>query len=766
MHVGVTVAATWLRTAAFSGLLGLASLFAAGGQEKAAEALWKVPVTVEGGGSAPARLSAVDLSSGERLVSDGWQVETPWEGVIELPPSSGWQLAAQAEGFWAASRAVVADGQPARLRLLPTGTAAGGLRWPRGEPAPPEVAVRFAGAPGPEGQSDPDLPETTVTCSVAEGRWACRLPAGVLDLRIEAPDYTPHYFWDVAVQPGRSVDLGGVRLARGASVAGWVETPGQSPEGGTTVELEPRGGGWLGDPTSRRRMSSLARETRANERGFFQLGAVAPGGYLLRARQSGLPPVEVYPVDVAAGEELVLADAVVLRPAADLHVVLDPPVDPRGSPWIVGIQRLEAMTHISNAPDEAAADLGGTWSHPGLAAGGGYTLRVTDTEGSAWVWENLELEPGRNDVPVDIPLVRIAGRIRRGGEPVRGTLIFGSTQGRQQIRVTADEDGELEGYLPHEGVWPVELALTTGGIETGAQALDPVEVRVAPGQPVARLALELPDTCLAIQVFEEDRPVEADLTMVRTGEDKRREVVARTSEDGELELLGLSPGTVVVRASTRYGKASEWIAVEIREKAAIPRLELVIEEKTTLAGEVRFRGTPFPGARIVAYPDYGGPAAMTTREISRFDGVFELRLPARATSTEIIVIPPGFDVQIFKIPLSRSPAPLTIDLESSGSTLTLLRSAGASRKELWKTAELVHRGADLKVRLLASLLRVSGRWEHREDRVSFQGLEPGEYRLCPPASECRSVVLNPGSEAFLDFRADSRQAEAVEGAEP
>jgi hypothetical protein len=100
--------------------------------------------------------------------------------------------------------------------------------------------------------------------------WKCKVPAGVLDLRFQAPGFIPRYLWGVQVQPNGTVRPGRLELRRGSAVQGWIVTADGVPLGdGAKVNLRPRISGALRDPAERKRLESLRFDAPVNAKGFF-----------------------------------------------------------------------------------------------------------------------------------------------------------------------------------------------------------------------------------------------------------------------------------------------------------------------------------------------------------------------------------------------------------------------------------------------------------------------------------------------------------------
>lgn len=218
-------------------------------------------------------------------------------------------MEAQADGFWAEEQVVFPgkSGQDAiRLRLFPTGVLRARIEPPRGESPPKALAVRFQPAPGTGGKTG--LPkEATVSCPVREAVWECAVPAGRLDLRIKSEGLIPVYQWGTGVEPGKKKDLGALSLRRGASVAGWVQLEGgEPPARPVRVALSTQTAAYSDTPHDAERLRSLARETRTNERGFFQIEGVIPGSYVVTDEkgrfQGALPEEGTWPLALTSEE--------------------------------------------------------------------------------------------------------------------------------------------------------------------------------------------------------------------------------------------------------------------------------------------------------------------------------------------------------------------------------------------------------------------------------------------------------------------------------
>lgn len=384
--------------------------------------------------------SLADIQGGSALV------DVPGDQALDLAPGPAWTFRAELDGFWSEEKVLAprATGErPVEIVLYPAGSLEGTLDLPAGQTeAPSGVSVRFRPAPAPPGSPGQRLPEGTVSCPVAKGVWRCSLPAGAWDLRLKAGPYIPAYLWGVAVRAAHAMS----------------------------------------------RLEALLLEARTNDRGFFQLEAVPPGRYKLTVSSPGFAATEVGPVEVRSGLEAEVLDRIVLRKPVRFEALLDPPLDPYGQPWRIVLQ----ATPPASARHEALASAEGHWAQANVVPGQ-YNLAVLGDLGSRWLTEEVAVVGGQAPLLVQIPLVEIHGRLRQGDEPLAATLWFGGLAGARRIRFDADEDGELSGYLPEEGLWKVELVEESAGLRVG---LEPVEVRRLPGARRAEVEIVVPVAAL------------------------------------------------------------------------------------------------------------------------------------------------------------------------------------------------------------------------------------------------------------------------------
>ncbi len=699
-------------------------------------------------------LRAVAEPASEAPRTREWRLEAPWSGTIDLEANAHWLVSVEAEGFWAPKLDFhppdVRD-EPFEIRLLPTGQATGRLL---GHPSqlPDQVTLTFEAAPDPSAPGstivEKLVPKTLSTCPVEpDGSLRCTVPAGVvLDLKIQPAGFIPHYLWSLEVEPAQSLDLGSFELRAGASLAGWVSVPEASEDrGAASVELSPRVLGWQGNPKEGQRTKRRNLSTRTSDRGFFQLGSIPPGGYVLTASHPGFAEAVVPEIDVVEDEEIFLEEPLVLEPLGTLEALIDPPVDPRGRPWILRLLlRQRAATNLSRTVEESAASTEGQWRREGLQHGS-YVLQVSDVDGSSWLREDVEVHADPKTIFLTAPVVPVEGHVSMGDESIEATLVFGSTQGSERIRLQSDEEGDFEGYLPREGVWPIDLVFDE---EDGqAMAIEPVEVERSSGQRVARLDIELPDTRLQGRVVARGEPVpEAFIAIVREGEEgekKSRQAVFASDEEGEFEIFGFPPGSLLVHGYLGQ-RSSPWLRVDIQEGLETPVLVVELTEKIELGGQVLFGSDGVPGVQLLAYPTVTDASsfALTAKAFSNADGSFSLSLPSSTIAMDLLVIPPGFAAHWGRWPVGAGSVPPIIQLTAEIGRLQV-GPAGATGDGF-----LLFEGSSMPLSLLRTTMLPLGRVAFDGEGFVFEKMKPGNYSYCL-GDQCNSGYLSPSGELLL-----------------
>jgi hypothetical protein len=688
------------------------------------------------------------------------EVEVPGSAELDVPAGVAWQLETAGADTWSAPIPIPAEpgrrSASIRVALLPAGRLTGKLEPPPREPAPAlsEVEVRLTPAPDKAAKAPPE--HATVRCPVAEGRLACVVPAGSLDLKLKAAGFVPIYRWSVEVTAGKARDLGPLELKRGATLVGRVEMDGSSAVStACRVRLTPQRAGGLPQHASPaqvaadRRLGELERQARVNDRGFFVFEDVAPGIYQVAAVQEGFVEARLFPVEVRGGLETEIRNPLVLARPVTFEVFLDPPLDPYGARW-----RLELVSPTPPMEDsplgshEGLASADGRWLKAGVAPGK-YVLWVEGKDRGRWASEPVEVWPGRPPLHVDLPVLEVRGTISLGSEPLSTTFWFGGKTGPESLRFESDARGHFSGLLPREGKWPIDVALSEGGVQR--IILDPIEVKKLPGASYAAVEIQVPDTRLEGEVVDESgHPLPGARVETHAIGPPRNPDTFETDGEGKFAVRGIKPGPLAIQAELPP-RSSGWVSASVEEGHPGPRLHLVAREQAEIKGRVASAQGPIAGARIAAWPGVGSAmVADIVDAVTDPAGEFSVRLPAGSGAVTVLVFAPGYALRMLAA-AANPHAPLAISVEPAGGTL-VVPADGA----------LVHGGTFAPVGMLALWLRMNGVPEDGKV-LRVPNVEPGAYVICPPGPDyatlmkggtpppgrCAGGVLQPYGELSL-----------------
>lgn len=607
--------------------------------------------------------------------------------------------------------------------------------------------------------------------SVERARFRCRVPAGRLDLRLRAASFVPSYLWDVEIAAGEVLDLGSFPLRAGSSVVGWVRTEDENPVDGAVVLLEPQTFGLPAERSQYQGLQAVAQETRTNARGFFQLTDAVPGAAVVTVTQPGLVPASRSGIEVRPDLEAQILDPLVLSRPLSVRLVLDPPAAPSGDPWQLSLSTKPEVEGFQGRVFRGEATGGGVWQGEGLGKGT-YTLSLADGD-LRWSIEDLEVAPGRTELQVKVPGVRIQGRVRLGEEPLQATLWFGSRSAARRARFVSDEEGRFKGLLPEEGTWGVELVSEAEGLRL---KLDPVEVHKLAGAEHAKVDLRVPDTRLHGQVVDESgRPVAgAAILMASFG---RPASAAETDSEGRFEVRGLPAGAFLVRAAKQESE-SEWQQTRLQEEGDSAELRLVLQERMTVHVQVLSDRGPVPGAQVQARGELGaGRAASGDEAVSGASGEVALKLPAGTRRLSLSVLAPGHATRMMMVALGSEPV-LQIPLERVGGTL-VFDFGSLTRQEILRLGAglLFHGGTFIPLAGAVRWSQMQRAPQPDPHRLMLPNMAPGEYLLCaggvgpggeePPAHQCSRGFLNPMQELVLALPAiPAQHLERLSGSRP
>lgn len=689
--------------------------------------------TVEVDGVSPPSVVEVTISAEPGDLEETRSVKVPGRAVFDVAAGAVVRVGVDAAGWWAPAEVVRVDSRTeALLRLRPTGWIAGRFLVPEGEAAPEEVEARMRSAAGSAGE----LPESRWRCPVEEERFRCEAPAGVLDVRLRAKSYVSHFVWSLDVPPHETASVGVLELRAGASVVGWVEAPSRHFRfEEVEVRLQPLAAGLAETSADHRRIASLQREASVNARGFFEIVGLAPGSYALVVEHPDYAPARIASAPVYDRAETEI-HRVALQRAVALEARLDPPTAPFRRRWHVELLRPgEAPGHLEIVAEGPASEEG-RWQTDRLAPGQ-YELRVGDERGARWVSQDVTVAEGLPPVEVSLPYDRLEGTLRLGGEPLAASLYFGGRFGARRVAIPSDEEGKFYVILPRQDEpWNVEFVAPAIGLEAFVGG---IEVRKSPGEPWAKVEIDLPDNRVSGGVVDESgAPISKVLVEAVAAEDGARPTSTRSSEpDGSFELRGLEEGRYLLEARhSRRGRrlSADRVSVEVDEDREAEAIRLVLRENSLLDGQVVSpMGLGVPGAQVLARLDKSErsligvmPSATTDA-----DGVFQLSLPQGTGRMILSVMAPGFALKSLVLD-ARDGEALLIELEQTSGTLVVTYDGGRNvrpglrrhRTDLFHPHLIAPSGA------LRQWAEVHGELQEDTERYVIPMLEPGAYTVC------------------------------------
>ena len=346
--------------------------------------------------------------------------------TLKLPPGR-WVLEAEAPGYWSEGYQLELAGNAAlvSLDLWPAGTIEGGFTLEDGAAAPQELVASFR--PVPEISAAQAPPPSQVVCPVEKEKqtWRCLVPAGTLDVRMQAPGFIPRYLWGARIEAAETLRPGRLDLRRGSAVLGWIVTADGTPLGtGAEVSLRPRGGQGVRGQGRQQRLEELGFKAAVNPRGFFQVDGIPPGAYVLEARQKRFATATTT-VKVVPGEVTEIANPpLVLELPKVVEVYVDPATDPSGQPWTAKLQKLDRDSSTLTPAAEGTVGLDGSWRYPGMPPGR-YLLRIGLQSGETWWLDQIELTESPAPVQVRLDFVAVKGSVHLGKRPLPAKLWFG-----------------------------------------------------------------------------------------------------------------------------------------------------------------------------------------------------------------------------------------------------------------------------------------------------------------------------------------------------
>lgn len=692
--------------------------------------------------------------------------------ILSLAPGQRWRFEVIESDFWSAPQTLVpAAGTTigVTLEVWHAGRVGGTLVVAEGEEgAPASMALRATAAGEPVAGTLPASLE--ISCPVVDGRFDCRVPAGTWDVRLRARGFVSFYRWNLAVAKGKRVDLGGLRLRRGASLVGKVEAfDGRDIHEKTRLMLAPQdlgrnqGGAEAARGRLRVELAGLGPD------GFFHFEGLPAGTFALAVSHPSYAPAMVFPLELAENAETELRRAVVLEEPLTLRVRIVPARTPDEADWRVELSRhgLHPDNWLPAAPSRSSVAGAIEW---GRLPPGAYTVDVYDPAGSRWAHQRVELAAGSTDHEVRVKRVVVSGRVRAGGPPVAGSLVFGGLWGQVRILAESGEDGRFVAVLPRSGAWQVAVTVSEDAgfvrdgipIEVPEPAADraPVEVDInLPEGEVSGIVLSSSGTGVASATVHASHPEAGPGATARGG----------TGSDGRFRLRGLSPGPLWLWATAGNDK-SEQLLVVVQESRATGAVQLRLQERRRLEGRVMGPAGPVVAAQVVVIPI----GSIHKQEASTNpDGSFSVEVPAAARQFTLLVMASGQALSWAGYTSDRN-QPLLVALDSGGGSVRLrFSSRDHTVPEGYYTPVLVRDGSPVWMGLLYRWLAAHGLPFGELESRGLPNMPSGSYSPCllPPEAlagviqgvvsgrYCASGFLPRGGELDLAFPAPTRPSE-------
>lgn len=575
------------------------------------------------------------------------------------------------------------------LEIYPAGEVHGRIVVPAGAARPAAVRVRAAQCPKGPGQAA--VPAGRFPSPVAkDGSWSAEVPAGCVDLAVEAGDFAPASYHQIATATGRRTDLGVQALNFGASLLTRVVADDGSPLV-AAVSLLPAAGvaRALSDSYAGREVPTSA-EGRTASSGWVHLTGLQEGRFVLRVQASGHPLFVSDPFELAARLELVLDDLRVPAPAnLRVHLVPSDGVTSLQATYTVTARGLGPPDWINGTALRVAAGKDNTAQFPALASGR-WQIRAMARMGSGEFplgRREVNLLPGATtiELPVDGSLYH--GHVTYRDAPLAAALdLRPVSRGdvRSPVYAESGADGNFTVILPQGGGFSARVAARQPALHTTLPL-------VVFGDPSETVQVQVPDATLDGRVVDDQaKAVPKVLVTARqiadsppsgdgqSGELTSTDVDTLSDEQGLFHFDGLADGRWLLQASRRE-LHSDQVPADVPAAPGQDAVTLVLADRDKVSGHVLAAdGQPVAGARIsVTFPPAGGlPISAEATAVSEDDGSFAVdRLAPPGTPVNVAVAAPGMPVTTSRRALDVGA--LELQLAPSGGEIDLTLAEGS-----------------------------------------------------------------------------------------
>jgi hypothetical protein len=650
-----------------------------------------------------------------------------------------WQLTATAPRYWTPPATLKVSGAAAlALPLFRTVMVRGTVTAKVNE-----LTIGFAPPPKRDASL---IPASTITCPLTDGKFACALPAGLLDLTLRAHEYVAIYRWSETLDA--DVNLGTLRFVKGSSFTGSVafaerQTKTPPPQIRVTVSRDSP----APQNEAQKQRGALTRQTAiADARGFFQL-ALAPGDYVVEATADGGLTSDRRDVRVFEGRETQLRTPLLLeRPHVfTLHVT--PPTAPYDKPWVAQLTRRDAAG-VTESELHEDVPVTGEWKHDGMFTGE-YTLTLSRNGADAWYTAPITVAGADVTHDATIATTTLSGTVTLAGKPI-STNIFFSDDKTMRIGVHSHENGKF-GPLVMPAIeadtWPhVEVVNEEPYVRRKF-----TDMKLSPDGDGARtIDIDVSGGTVFGDVADEKGAIQASalIDVVLPG----GQITQIETKTGTFVLNAVAPGTVSLRASTKAGDTPGPTRVDVKGEEQT-EVHLVVKPGSVVNGIVSTRNGPIAGAGVAAISlEYG--ASTIGQTPSDPDGRFTLHMPSGTSVAIVSINAPGYAYRLTRMPIQSDP-PVPVLMSPGGGALVIDAPTDSATR-----AFVIHDGGLLPLHIVSWL---AGASIEPDGRRLLPQMEPGRYDLCwldeservaasngfRPPDRCASALVTQGASVTL-----------------
>ena len=533
-------------------------------------------------------------------------------------------------------------------------------------------------------EDKPGIPIGRYPFKVAADRgWKVTVPAGCLDVSVQADSLAPVALARLSVQFGKTQDVGSVILQNGATVVIRVVSSDDSrPVPDATVRLVSEAHlaeavpVWAGSSRG-----SISGGAVTSGTGLATLTGLAPGRYVVFVVAEGYAPA-IGQVLTVQRETVTLNEVAEIGSFSGVRVLC---------PVAIDLLSQGVSLHATATPRICDKLFGSGSRKVKLSADG--SADFADLPPGTWKVDlNQETEAGLETIATDevhlrsrevrdVPFVLgtklVSGKVKYRGQGLAADLVFARQGGLSAVRyVRADSSGTFVMVLDRPGVFDVDVRANYPALQTTVP-----DVKIPLDGAV--LVITLPDLELegsvvdmngngvpkALVLAQQTRPV--------TSKDSEPgwsalAASATTDASGRFLLEGVAGGTWEIRAS-KGQDASSTESVTLEKGHPITDVVLTLRSKTKLAGRVVSPlGLPVPNATLwVSLPPVTmGGTPFGQRTVTSNDGTFDLGIaPDQGPIANIEVGAPGFPLMAFR---ARVSGDLVLSLPAGGGAVRII----------------------------------------------------------------------------------------------